>query len=97
MPEGLPTDVPTEIPAILGTIVMGLLAMLGWMVRLLTSGASKELADRVKDLEAGQSKAALALQTEETERRLADQKLGGRIQALGKEIRTIHDLVEDAK
>lgn len=97
MPEGIPADVPTEIPAILGAIVMGLLGMLGWMVRHVTSGDGAKIDARLTAVEGAVQAQALALKDEAVERRLADQKLVSRVQGLGKEIRTIHDIVEDAK
>lgn len=96
MPD-VPVEVPTTTIGILGVLVVGLLGLLGWMVKHVTAGADQKLEARVKAVEDKVDTHALALKSEETERRLADQKLAGRIGGLGKEIRNIHDIVEDTK
>lgn len=97
MPEGMPMEVPATTVGILGTLVVGLLGLLGWMVKHVTAGVDQKLDARMKAVEDKVDAQALALKGEEADRRLADQKLAGRIGGLGKEIRNIHDIVEDTK
>ena len=97
MPDALPVEIPVTVVGILGTLVVGLLGLLGWMVKHVTAGVDQELKTRLKAVEDKVDDHALALKGEETERRLADQKLAGRIGGLGKEIRNIHDIVKDTQ
>ena len=97
MPDALPVEIPVTVVGILGTLVVGLLGLLGWMVKHVTAGVDQKLETRLKAVEDKVDDQALALKGEETERRLADQKLAGRIGGLGKEIRNIHDLVKDTQ
>lgn len=97
MPDALPVEIPVTVVGILGTLVVGLLGLLGWMVKHVTAGVDQELKTRLKAVEDKVDDQALALKGEETERRLADQKLAGRIGGLGKEIRNIHDIVKDTQ
>jgi hypothetical protein len=95
--DGLPTEVPDSILGVVGLLVMGLLGTLGYLVKHVTGGDRAEVMRKLSELEAKQGEHALALQKEASERALADQRLSAKIQGVSRDIRTIHDLIEDTK
>jgi hypothetical protein len=70
---------------------------LGYLVKHVTGGDRAEVMRKLSELEAKQGEHALALQKEASERALADQRLSAKIQGVSRDIRTIHDLIEDTK